>query len=1015
MMSSGDTSSRPRLRFLIVGMARSGTSVVQRLLAEMHGVWVPPETHFWRHAMAMATRFDFPLDDEAAREAMSWFATLDSSAELAIDVSDVVNRLDDEAYLWDLFVALTASLSPPGSEILGEKTPDHARWAMQLMRTVPDLTIFGVVRDPREVYRSHLSVPWGIRDPWTFAEKWIEHSRILDDLERLYPEGSMVARYEDIVTDPEGYRSRCAQFLSQGDRTVSSTVESIDVPALYGQNEWWKSGVAEPVAPLGARWQTEVDMSDIEVIEWRASTDMRMRGYEPVSDTKSPPTLELAPSLFELRSHASKAASMPLPIDRSSLHEWQRSDADRARRWRDRAHEVNTEIGAAREQANSLKTENTKLKSDLCDWRDQARTLATTSADLAEHNQALKDNVASWRERAEQLNTETVRLRRWVRQEKVLALQSEQQRLIAVGKLRRMRSRRWWRLGSAMGRWRRSPHRVDRLIGDIWRLVTKREGLPPMPDVSAIDRKLVELREPRSTGGGRHAEELAAAEAEFKAGNYETCLEIVESLPAALRSSSEAQKLSRNCHIKLGEVTKALTSVRLALADQDDPDLRRQVRILVGRLRETEPNWLPEIGLAPPEDPSTTNGNVLHILKESLPFFERGYTMRSHMTLMAQRRAGYEPTVVTSLGFPRDQGFEDFEPVDLIDGVAHHRLDLGPAYSTRQTPYDQILSDQATMTARLAHDVKPELIQAGSGYRGYETALVGLAVARHLSVPMIYEIRSFLEQTWTPDVKRSEKGEYYQRRHDQETRCLQEADFVVTIAEAMRDEIVERGIPEDKIAVVPNVVDIDRFQPRGKSRRLLNRYRLGGRPVLGYISNLSPREGVENLIRAIHALRQNGSDVAGLVVGDGPERERLAALVDELNLTDHFALTGHIPNDQIEDHYALIDLFVVPRIDDRASRLVTPLKPLEAMAMEVPVIAADLPALRELVAPGVRGEVFVPEDPNSLAEVASTLLDAPSVRREHASRAKDWILAERTLDANSVRYRDIIKAVLEGH
>jgi glycosyltransferase involved in cell wall biosynthesis len=121
-----------------------------------------------------------------------------------------------------------------------------------------------------------------------------------------------------------------------------------------------------------------------------------------------------------------------------------------------------------------------------------------------------------------------------------------------------------------------------------------------------------------------------------------------------------------------------------------------------------------------------------------------------------------------------------------------------------------------------------------------------------------------------------------------------------------------------------------------------------------------------------------------------------------------------VPNDQIEEHYALIDLFVVPRIDDRAARLVTPLKPLEAMAMEVPVIAADLPALRELVAPGDRGDVFEPGDHESLAAMAGGLLEAEGERSRMVANAKTWILAERTFESNAVRYKEILGRVLDG-
>jgi glycosyltransferase involved in cell wall biosynthesis len=230
----------------------------------------------------------------------------------------------------------------------------------------------------------------------------------------------------------------------------------------------------------------------------------------------------------------------------------------------------------------------------------------------------------------------------------------------------------------------------------------------------------------------------------------------------------------------------------------------------------------------------------------------------------------------------------------------------------------------------------------------------------------------------------------------------------------MRAEIIERGVPAAKVAVVPNVVDVERFQPREKREDLLRSYGLYDRPVLGYVSNLGPREGIENLVEAVALLRDSGRDVAGLVVGDGPELETLRGLVDERGLGDDFVLTGHVTNQQIEDHYALIDVFVVPRIDDRAARLVTPLKPLEAMSMEIPVITSDLPALRELALPGERGEVFESGNPEALAEVAASLLDSSELRDRIVRQAKQWILAERTVESNARKYGELLGELVKG-
>ncbi|HKX74688.1 MAG TPA: glycosyltransferase family 4 protein [Acidimicrobiia bacterium] len=399
---------------------------------------------------------------------------------------------------------------------------------------------------------------------------------------------------------------------------------------------------------------------------------------------------------------------------------------------------------------------------------------------------------------------------------------------------------------------------------------------------------------------------------------------------------------------------------------------------------------------------------VLHILKESLPYVETGFTFRSRMTLRAQAAAGYLPVVVTSLGFPRTKGVESFPSVEDVDGVKHYRLDPGSEVNTRAIPFDLLLEDQARMTGAVAAEAKPALVQAGSGFRGYDTALVGLSIASKAGLPFIYEVRGFQEQTWTSDIPRSEKGEYYRRRRAQELRCLEAADAVITIAEAMVEEIIARGISPEKVHLVPNAVDVDRFTPRPKSPDLLAEMGLNGRQVIGYISNLGWREGLTHLIKATELLVRGGHDVGCLIVGDGPERSSLERLAADLGLQERVIFTGHVPNQQIEEHYALIDVFVVPRLNDRASRMVTPLKPLEAMAMNIPVVASDLPALREMVLPDERGLTFQPGDEFDLARVVGELLSDEPRRVKMAKRAREWVFAERTEGSNSARYGSIL-------
>lgn len=500
---------------------------------------------------------------------------------------------------------------------------------------------------------------------------------------------------------------------------------------------------------------------------------------------------------------------------------------------------------------------------------------------------------------------------------------------------------------------------------------------------------------------------IAEARSAYQSNEYRRALAILDSAPAGWRASEKACRLARQCFTRMGAVSRVLGETNRIRSLAHDETLDRQARFALGRLRETDPTWIPAVP-APDQGLSPRPGSVLHLLKESLPYVESGFTMRSRMTLAAQQRAGIEPTVVTSLGFPRYRGTEEFPSAETVDGVMHHRLDTVPhGPDDPRVPYDILLADQARETARIAYESPPAAIQAGSGFRGFDQALVGLAIAQRLGIPLVYEVRGFLEATWTPDIYWGEHGEYYHRRLRQERRCMDQSAHVITIAEAMRSEIVDRGIDPAKVTVVPNAVDVDRFSPRPKRADLMAELGLENRLVVGYISNLGRREGIAHLIRAVATLRTRGHEVGCLIVGDGPEKANLHALVEELGLGDCVVLAGHVPNRDIEDYYALIDLFVVPRIDDRAARLVTPLKPLEAMAMRIPVVVSDLPALREIADPESRGAVVEPGSSAALAETLENLVNNPGDRKRIAEAGREWVLAERTLESNAARYRAI--------
>jgi glycosyltransferase involved in cell wall biosynthesis len=396
----------------------------------------------------------------------------------------------------------------------------------------------------------------------------------------------------------------------------------------------------------------------------------------------------------------------------------------------------------------------------------------------------------------------------------------------------------------------------------------------------------------------------------------------------------------------------------------------------------------------------------------SLPFLANDYTSRSHRNFLAAQDAGITTVVVTELGFPRILGVSEFDPVEVIDGIEHRRLDRGPGCDDKTMPVDAWAQAFAEDAYDVVREVRPSVLHVSSGRRGYETMLVGIALKEKTGLPLVYEFRSFHDATWTQRPALHDRGETYLRRRAMESMVMSVADVVLTLNEAMRDELVQMGCAPEKIHLVPNGVDVDHFAPRPRPRRLAKHFGIGEQPTFGYISNMDhPRESQETLVRAAEVLKKRGlKDFRCVIVGQGPRREFLEEMASASDVADVVVFTGTAGKHDVADYHALIDVFVVPRIAERAASLVTPLKPFEAMALGRPIVISDLPALREIAAPEERGLAFPPDDAVALADAVQRLFDDPELAARLGEAGREWVVNERQWSMNGRRYVEAFAA-----
>ena len=390
---------------------------------------------------------------------------------------------------------------------------------------------------------------------------------------------------------------------------------------------------------------------------------------------------------------------------------------------------------------------------------------------------------------------------------------------------------------------------------------------------------------------------------------------------------------------------------------------------------------------------------VLHVLDHSIPLHS-GYTFRTLAILREQQRLGWETLQLTT---PKQGAGTALE--ETIDGRKFYR--------TPSQAGAGLLKQMQLTAARIAQVVEqdqPDLIHAHSPVLN---ALPALWVRLSKRLPVVYEMRASWEDAAVDHGTTSEGSARYRLSRALESFALKRADQITTICEGLRGDIVSRGVDPAKITVVPNAVDVSSFQfgvPADQA--LQQRLGLQGATVIGFAGSFYGYEGLHLLVEAVRLMRPRHPKLRLLLVGGGPQEAALKAQVAKNGLQDTVIFTGRVPHDQVQRYYELIDVLAYPRLPIRLTELVTPLKPLEAMAQGRVFVASNVGGHRELVRHGETGYLCPAGDAVALEQGIETAL----AQREHwpqiRSQARRFVEQERTWTNSVARYADVYRKAL---
>lgn len=421
-------------------------------------------------------------------------------------------------------------------------------------------------------------------------------------------------------------------------------------------------------------------------------------------------------------------------------------------------------------------------------------------------------------------------------------------------------------------------------------------------------------------------------------------------------------------------------------------------------------NGLPEIPVRLSESSIVPIENrILYVASSSLPHHITGYTSRTHAVIKAISSKELDVISVTRPGYPYDRGDAlsvATKTSHVYDGVRYEILD-GP--HRRKMPLDQYLFESAKIIEAKARIERPAIIHAASNY---EAAIPALIAARRLGIPFVYEVRGLWEYTAATKIPDWENTERFTLDKQLESLAATNADQVLTLTQAMSEELQSRGVCKNKITLAPNAINPKSFQPISPATELRATLGLNEATfVIGYIGSVLAYEGLDDLVTAFNQIVKKITGAKLLIVGDGDAMPALRSQIKSLGLEADVVLVGKVLPAEVQQYFSLMNVIALPRKPFKVCQLVSPLKPLEAMSMGIPLVVSDVAALKEMVKENETALVHKSGDVYSLVDCILRIAQEDGLGMRLAKAAREDVLANRTWELVATSIVQVYKAL----
>lgn len=521
---------------------------------------------------------------------------------------------------------------------------------------------------------------------------------------------------------------------------------------------------------------------------------------------------------------------------------------------------------------------------------------------------------------------------------------------------------------------------------ELKRLRPRKATAPAPQPTAAVQEQVVDETSPApEPEAGPQLSELSVEEILTRLEEHST----PKWLAAALNRLWYAHGALEQCLVLLvrhAELVPEMTPGQRQLADriQGTAALEENLERIVPR-RADGPAYVPE------------RARVMYCAFSTPAFHSNGYSVRTRGVVTGLRAAGADVFVVARSGYPWDIRNVEGTPtrrrrhVARVDDVEYVHLPEGDLAKMRADDYLQIAADAFVREARLQ---RPSLIHAASNYLN---ALPALIAARRLGLPFVYEVRGLWEITEASAKEGWAETERYAWQARMEAYVASQADAVLAITQETKDELIRRGVPGERIEILPNGVDTDTFLPIPRDEQYATTHGIATDvPVIGFAGSFVDYEGLDLLLQAANILRGRKVGFQIALAGGGGVYPELKSYKERNKLGPRVRFVGRRPSEEIPRFLSCVDIVACPRKSLPVTEMVSPLKPLEAYAASKPVVLSDVSPHRVLAGEDQqRGLLFEPGSPKALADALQVLIEDAELRTAKGRAGRLWAVDER--------------------